>query len=570
MAKLLKLRALMQGGGVSAPVYLFHDTFTTPQAAPLTTPRTCEPGPGTAVLVDSAGNKAAISSGQYGWASATGTHDPAYVGQVALTRAAGVCLLISVYMAASRTQSGLSSSATNSAAAIGGGRRGVWDLNGTSLGIPSSSGAKTAIGQVATIALNTQYMLLIMLRSDGARYFIKGGAYTSWRLLFNEQDGNVSPLYGFLGNIGTTTNILFDEIAGIQLFGEWASDTVLYSVNQANPPTGTNYPTTEAEGLFNMLCTTPASLAGSAELRYDVIDDSNYSVAYFNSSGAFRVDSVVGGVPTNKVNAAAVVSTSQVAGIKVSTFGTTHRFWTYDATNGWTVRTTVTSMPAPTSAVIKAVYSSYSVTRLEAEPATVTLPFELALPNRSFFTFGDSKTNGQGDTGTNGTNGFQPVLLTNLNAAGAYRWFEVTRVAHDGYTVDDAKAAVDTDIASINNVPDYILLNLGRNNTDYKANAAQWVSDYQYIIDALHTKWQRAQIYLMRVGARSEPSVWVTMGDTHLPAVIAGRAWAHLGPDERIFLEGNDDYATYTDDGSHPNHAGYALAAQEWQEVIGF
>lgn len=48
---------------VSALVYLFRDEFTTPDDAPLTSPRTCEPGPGTLTFVDTA-NRMTIGSGR--------------------------------------------------------------------------------------------------------------------------------------------------------------------------------------------------------------------------------------------------------------------------------------------------------------------------------------------------------------------------------------------------------------------------------------------------------------------------------------------------------------------------
>jgi hypothetical protein len=45
-------------------VFLFRDEYTTPEAAPLTTPRTNEPGPGTTVFTDPNNNAFSISSGK--------------------------------------------------------------------------------------------------------------------------------------------------------------------------------------------------------------------------------------------------------------------------------------------------------------------------------------------------------------------------------------------------------------------------------------------------------------------------------------------------------------------------
>jgi len=60
------------------------------------------------------------------------------------------------------------------------------------------------------------------------------------------------------------------------------------------------------------------------------------------------------------------------------------------------------------------------------------------------------------------------------------------------------------------------------------------------------------------------------IGDTLIPNTISGRAWAHLGPDERIFLENGDNGTTYISaDRLHPNMPGYTLTAAQWKTVLG-
>lgn len=71
--------------------YLFRDQFTTPEAAPLTSPRTAEPGPGTAVIVDT-NNVWSISGGDLvsaGGGTAAGSNDPDFRVS-GLTQAAGL------------------------------------------------------------------------------------------------------------------------------------------------------------------------------------------------------------------------------------------------------------------------------------------------------------------------------------------------------------------------------------------------------------------------------------------------------------------------------------------------
>lgn len=49
-------------GGPSGPTYIFRDEFTTAEAAPMATPRTAEPGPGTWAITD-AGNRFSVTAG---------------------------------------------------------------------------------------------------------------------------------------------------------------------------------------------------------------------------------------------------------------------------------------------------------------------------------------------------------------------------------------------------------------------------------------------------------------------------------------------------------------------------
>ena len=55
---------MLMGGGETPLVYLLRDLFTTPDSAPITSPRTCEPGPGTLTFVQTDGTQA-ISGGKH-------------------------------------------------------------------------------------------------------------------------------------------------------------------------------------------------------------------------------------------------------------------------------------------------------------------------------------------------------------------------------------------------------------------------------------------------------------------------------------------------------------------------
>src|SRR5690554_4626838 len=83
----------MFGGAGAAPVeYLLRDEFTTDEAAPLTSPRTCEPGPGTLVTSESSG-LIAIVDGQISLTGFNGSYnDPKVYSSDSFARAAGLVL----------------------------------------------------------------------------------------------------------------------------------------------------------------------------------------------------------------------------------------------------------------------------------------------------------------------------------------------------------------------------------------------------------------------------------------------------------------------------------------------
>jgi hypothetical protein len=176
-----------------------------------------------------------------------------------------------------------------------------------------------------------------------------------------------------------------------------------------------------------------------------------------------------------------------------------------------------------------------------------------------------------------------------INAAGT-RWQRVATLAGVGRSAHVAKSTIDADLAALpaTPAPEFLCLNLGTNDVggddpndvyylDADQDGAEWTAKVQYIIDAVHTKWASCQVYIMRPWRPDyNGGVYQAkldhIGDTLIPNAISGRAWAHLGPDERVFLENGDDGATYiapAPDRIHPNMAGYALTAAQWKATLG-
>jgi lysophospholipase L1-like esterase len=143
-------------------------------------------------------------------------------------------------------------------------------------------------------------------------------------------------------------------------------------------------------------------------------------------------------------------------------------------------------------------------------------------------------------------------------------------LAHGGYTVALVKAGIDQWLTCVGYPPQALLINLGVNDAGTLPAEVTWKANYQYILDAIHTKFPGASIYLMRIWCRGLAAHCATLNGWIGDLVTLNSTFVHLGPDESVFLENGDDGVTYTADGIHPNAAGYQLTADKWRETLGY
>lgn len=135
------------------------------------------------------------------------------------------------------------------------------------------------------------------------------------------------------------------------------------------------------------------------------------------------------------------------------------------------------------------------------------------------------------------------------------------------------KALVDADIAArpADEWIGYLLFNLGVNDVAQGLpSQAVWEANLAYILDAFHAKWPNIQVYVARPWYRANPAGCDTIAGWIANVVTARAGWATLGPDERVWLEGGDDGATMTSDGTHYSAAGLIENAAQWQTVMGY
>ena len=171
--------------------YLLRDEFFTALAAGSVNGTPAEPGPGTRTVVD-ANSKISIAGGdlkQDAQGSAIWTQ---YLRYGSITRTAGRIMLVKHYITTASTflfgvsaaaDIGVVASYEAAIPSVNAGVIRIWE---------GSSGP-----QVGSVSATNTYQMAIVLRTDGAYYFVKGGAFTNWTLLWTSLNNNTATLYPF-------------------------------------------------------------------------------------------------------------------------------------------------------------------------------------------------------------------------------------------------------------------------------------------------------------------------------------------------------------------------------------
>lgn len=179
------------GGGATTPItYLLRDEFTTDAAAPLTSPRTCEPGPGTLTIVDTT-SKLSIASQILTFGGQNAAGDPGVWGQ-AHTNAIGLGFLWKMM-------------ASDNAATY---PQGGWDTNQSSTSLllirhrPQNQDIYTTMGAIdfseTGFARATMHDFAIILRGTGGAFFLAKPNGGSWRLLWVNTTNYLTYVYPYV------------------------------------------------------------------------------------------------------------------------------------------------------------------------------------------------------------------------------------------------------------------------------------------------------------------------------------------------------------------------------------
>lgn len=315
-------------GGKSL-TYLLRDEFTTDESAPLASPRTCEPGPGTLTLVQITGGfsiggeKVTIPSSS---AEDDGSTLNAYSS--AIVRAGGLVVLGTIsysdtFHRHSPYFGWFSSVPPTTTVIVGAISTYQQNIYCNSIAFGSASPGADVDVPCAVVLLPIGFVALIKL----------GG---TWELLWVDKQNSTATLYaGFLGRIKNLTSKV-DYLRVRQLPAPFDTDYGIAALDVNPGVSGTLY-TAVANAIHDLTVTAPNPLANTCELRYRVLDDNNYWTAYFDATGAFKLDSVSGGVATNRISVAAVATAGNTYTIRVICDGTKHNCYTLEGTT-WTKR----------------------------------------------------------------------------------------------------------------------------------------------------------------------------------------------------------------------------------------
>jgi len=178
----------------------------------------------------------------------------------------------------------------------------------------------------------------VTLFETGAAFFaVRSGVWTLTWLDDTNTDATLYPAVGaHQGTDGGT--YAWDNWFVRGLPAPFTDAALLTVVNEATPVSGQPY-TATADAIHDLTVTAPNPLTGECALEYRVTDDDNKWRAYFNDSGAFRLDSVLAGTPTNRINVAGAIAAGETRTIRVWTYGSLHNCYTRAGiTTDWTKR----------------------------------------------------------------------------------------------------------------------------------------------------------------------------------------------------------------------------------------
>jgi hypothetical protein len=273
----------------------FLDNFTTAQAAPMTTPRNAEPGPGVLNLTDTSNKLSIVSTELLLPSMTTANTDPRIFTSVTHARSTGRALYFSFQQLADTVYFyGWRSSDTALPNSFAISKQGVWSIRGASLN------ANTPY----TPADATQYRMVLLNNSIGGLVVVKGGAFTEWTLLYPFKDATYAAMANVYAGIGggASANVKTDTMKIVDLPAPFTTDYGPATNRVAVP--GVDEVTTQiANAIVEMTWT--AVTGETFELSVRRTDDNNRWIIRGSQAGStVKLIQMEAGVETERATAA--------------------------------------------------------------------------------------------------------------------------------------------------------------------------------------------------------------------------------------------------------------------------
>lgn len=348
--------------GTAIPAYLLLDRFTTNQAAPLTTPRTCQPGPGSWTIVD-AGNRFSTSSQRLIGASSGGTATATMTSVGTIARATtGQALAFTLKRVSSGRCLGQFRTDNNNTCGFKGGGAGLVACDG------SNGGNDPIIFTQSSFPDSDRACVVIMRPTAGGLFIVDGNL--EWASAVNS---TATPnAYIELSQLGTSLEA--DDARVATLTGIWATDWGVATNRTAAPASGATS-TMTADGLVEFTWT--AATGETLDLVVRSTDANNrWIVRCDQAAGNIKLFEKNAGVETQR--GSTVVQTfanGTVYRITVKCVGTLISTWVQTGTGPTTtVGPTYASATFQQTATGVAVSGFATGANLACWPRTISLP----------------------------------------------------------------------------------------------------------------------------------------------------------------------------------------------------
>lgn len=281
--------------------FLLRDDFLTDEAAPLASPRTAEPGPGTGTTVDTE-DKLTISSSRLNFApkASPSEGDPAIVyGELA--RAAGRAFVAQLTPTQTdQTQQmgwATSDGGTITAASFHLNNNGTFRIFGggiTSGSVPGDAYSATA------------YDMAVVLRSAGGFFLVRGGAFTEWTLLYVDTVQSTASLHPAINTTGATFSSGFARITDLP--APFDTDYGLATDRHAGSVSAGTEFTHEADCIIEYSWTGATDFSASkfVDVLFRVQDATNYWMVRLKGNNTLELHEVVAGSSTVRGSASTI------------------------------------------------------------------------------------------------------------------------------------------------------------------------------------------------------------------------------------------------------------------------